>query len=575
MMFRSGALVAAVVLALSSAACEDGDGGAQRDADTTTDPIADVANDRDAPTQDADVGTDEDAPRVTEQVLRVVGLEPITLDPVLAADVTSTHALWSLGSALLSFNADLEVEPGLAERWEISEDGMTVTFHLAEGIEYSNGDPIVAGDFVHTWRRLVDPREQSEMAYLMRDVEGALDVYFADPEVDDIDALFDDFGVEAPDDATVVVHLTKPAPYFVFISALWVSIPTKPSFTFDDPAAYVSSGPMVLTDWQHDERMVLEPNPQWFGREPTLDRIEMAFFDDVRDALPAYEAGDVDVCPISPLDVNDVRADEVLSEQLLEYDTLVLYYLGFDLTDENGIFARSAALRRAFSEAIDKEALLTDVFNDIGSTAWSLVPPGMPGHQDTEFLPYDTTQAQADFAAALTQLDMTADELDIELGYNTGHGDDEVMAYLQDQWNTVLGVELTPVGMEWEAYLERIHSGESFDIFRMGWVADHPHPANFLDDLIACDATANATGYCNEDVDDLLSQAALAPTLEQQIPLYNEAQEMVANDAPILPLWFGAKTVLVKPWVENLTTTASDGFAGDHFYSWVTIAPHD
>ena len=162
-------------------------------------------------------------------MLRVpLGGEPATLDPNRASDSVSITVLNQLVRPLVYFDADLNTvsEGGLAESWEVSEDGETVTFHLKDGIKYSDGSDIVAADFVTSWRRLIDPRTAADYYYVMLDVAGAGDVAGADPEDDAaVDAALENFGVEAPDDATFVVHLSHPATYFVSIATLWVTAP--------------------------------------------------------------------------------------------------------------------------------------------------------------------------------------------------------------------------------------------------------------------------------------------------------------------------------------------------------------
>ncbi len=145
---------------------------------------------------------------------------------------------------------------------------------------------------------------------------------------------------------------------------------------------------------------------------------------------------------------------------------------------------------------------------------------------------------------------------------------------MTEAWRTAFGVTVEPVGLEWGSYLDRLGS-DPFSIFRLGWGADYPHPNNFLTDLFTCTSANNYMGYCNKDLDALLGQAAQKSTLEEQIPLYNQAQEMVMADAPIIPVRFGQRFTVVKPWVQNLRPTAQDNQnTGDNFYAWVTIAAH-
>ena len=160
-------------------------------------------------------------------MLRVdLGGEPPTLDPTLATDSQSIQVLRSITHPLAYFDGDLNIVDGLAS-WEISADGLTVTFTLKDGIAYSDGQPIVAGDFVYSWKRLIDPRTAAGYSYVLSYVQGGAELLGADPEVDDVDAMLADFGVEAPDDSTFIVHLAEPAAFFPYVATLWVTVPER------------------------------------------------------------------------------------------------------------------------------------------------------------------------------------------------------------------------------------------------------------------------------------------------------------------------------------------------------------
>ena len=185
----------------------------------------------------------------TEQVLRVdLGGEPPTLDPTQATDSQSINVLRSITRPLAYFDENLEVVPGLAEDWEISDDGQQITFTLKDGITYSDGTPITADDFVYSWKRLIDPREAAGYSYVLADVVGGEDLLGVDTETatdEDIDALLDAFGVSAPDESTFVVDLARPASYFVYIATLWVTVPQQEGSEFGEAEGYLSSGPMT------------------------------------------------------------------------------------------------------------------------------------------------------------------------------------------------------------------------------------------------------------------------------------------------------------------------------------------
>jgi oligopeptide transport system substrate-binding protein len=507
------------------------------------------------------------------QVLRVdLGGEPPTLDPTLATDSQSIQVLRSITYPLVYFDGDLNIVPGLAD-WEISADGLTATFHLHDGISYSDGQPIVAGDFVYSWKRLIDPRTAAGYSYVLSYVQGGAELLGADPEVDDVDAMLADFGVEAPDDSTFVVHLSSPAAFFPYVATLWVTVPLRADMTFTEAEGYVSSGPMMLTEWNHNANIVLKPNPSWAGDAPTMAEVDMAMIADPTASLAAYEADELDIGVVPSQEVARIEDDPDLSAQVLRGDILSIYYMGYDLIDPNGPFARSVNLRRAFNESVDKQTMIDVAFGGIGTVANSIVPPGMPGYQEDVFIPYDVAQAQTDFAAALTELGIAKEDLHLQIGYNTDANHENKIEYLQQQWKDAFGVDVEAVGLEWGTYLDRLAT-DPFDIFRLGWGADFPHPHNFLYDLAGCNSGNNNTGYCNEEADALMAEADVQPNLEDQVPLYNQAQELIMADSPMLTLRFASRFTLVKPWLQNLVATSQDSSTGELFYAWASIAPH-
>ena len=261
-----------------------------------------------------------------EQILNVdIAGEPPTLDPNKAQDSNSLTVLRALHRPLVYIDpVTLEAVPALAESWEISEDAKTLTFTLKDA-QYSNGDPIVAGDLVYGWRRLVDPRTAAPYSYVMAEVEGAPELLGMDPENlppdAEIDAALETLGVEAPDDKTFIVHLNTPATYFLSVMSLWVTVPVQEEWINSPDALeagnYVSSGPFQLETWNHNSEIVLTPNPNWYGEvKPTLTEIHMSMSPEPAQAMAAYEAGEIDMLlPVPSEDIERVKADPVLGAE--------------------------------------------------------------------------------------------------------------------------------------------------------------------------------------------------------------------------------------------------------------------
>jgi oligopeptide transport system substrate-binding protein len=516
------------------------------------------------------------APAV-DQVLKVpLGGEPATLDPNRASDSVSITVLTQLVRPLVYFDASLNTvsEGGLADTWETSEDGQTVTFHLKDGITYSDGSAIVADDFVTSWKRLIDPRTAADYSYVMLDIAGAADVYGADPEDNAaVDAALEKFGVEAPDDTTFIVHLSHPATYFVSIATLWVTAPLRADFEFGEADTYLSSGPYIMSEWNHEENITLVPNDAWTaGPASQLTEIQFPIIADPAQALAAYENDEVDIAAVPSADVQRIRDDPDLSQQVIQGDRLSLEYYGFDMR-ESSVFGQSKSLRYAFSEAVDKQTLIDTLRAGVGTVAGSAVPPGMPGHQADIGIPYDADKAQTDFQAGLDEAGVAAGDLELQLGYNTEADHEPTVEFLQEQWRTAFDVTVELVGLEWSSYLTRLNE-DPFDIFRLGWGADYPHPNNFLTDLFTCTSGNNNMKYCNEDFDALMADAAVEPDLDTQVGIYNQAQEMLVEDAPVIFISWGGRFTLIKPWVQGLTITPGDATTGSYFYDAITIAEH-
>lgn len=514
--------------------------------------------------------------------------DPPTLDPNLAQDTSSTTVLAQVSRPLLWNTPELELtaDGGLAvDLPEITDDGATLTYTLKDDIFYSNGDPITAADFVYSWRRAIDPRTAAPYSYVLLDIVGGQELYDmagADelPADADIEAALEEFGVEAPDDKTFIVHLAKPATYFTFVSSLWVTAPVPQSWVeigddFTEAENYVSSGPFMLTGWEHDALITLEPNPEWYGEAPLLKEIHLTMGGDPDADYRAYLNDEVDLAAVPGANAEEVRADADLSQQAITGDVLCTYYLGFDMDPEDGDSSpvENKSLRHAISQAIDKEGLIATVRSGIGRPADSFIPVGMPGHQDYGFgLTYDVEAAQGLLETALDELGLaSAADITLTLGVNADSGHEPIMEFIQGNLQDNLGITVETNFQEWSLYLESLSTNPD-DMYRLGWCADYPHPNNWLYDVWACGLARG--GYCNQDYTDLLIEAQGISDLSEQLPIYEEASAMLNEDAPAVWVYWYGRFSLLKPWVKGLVPTAADSTLGSSFWEKVYIEAH-
>ena len=532
-----------------------------------------------------------------EQILNVdIGGEPPTLDLNKAQDSNSIAMLSGLSRGLVYVDGDNNVVPSLADSWEVSPDAMTVTFTLGDH-KYSNGEPIVAGDFVRSWKRLADPRTAAPYSYVMAEIAGASDLLAMagqDPLPSDaeITAALDKLGVTAPDDKTLVVTLGTPATYILSALTLWVFNPIQESWLNADGSMkteagdYVSSGPFILDTWDHQQQIILKPNPEWAGEQPTLQQINVSMSPEPAQSMAAYETGEIDLLlPVPSEDIERVKADPVLSTEYSEGPSLSITYYNYNNgTDPSGegTLARcadpkacptmNANFRKALTLAIDKTAFQNATFAGVGKVAGTMVMPGIPGAlPDYEPYPYDLEAAKASMATALTELGYAsaAEIPPLKFGFNSGSGHEPRVAFLAQAWKDAFGLETEQIGSEFGVFLTQRTAGD-YDISRNGWGADYPHANNQIAGLFTCGGGNNDQQYCNPAMDALIVQAAAEPDQAKQAALYEQAGKIIADDAASLFLRWGVNSQLIKPYVGGLTLSAMDSVVPGERH-WETI----
>lgn len=551
-----------------------------------------------------------------DQVLRqyLSDTDPPDMNPALAQDSVSISVLSAIHRGLMYFDENLGAVPALAEDMpEVTNDGATLTFTIREGAQYADGDPIVAGDVVRQLQRLLDPRNAAPYAYIACDIKGANALLGADAgcpgenqsaPTDDatIDGLLETLGASAPDDRTVVIDLERPATYFTTIMAMWVAVPVKEEWTgFADAADLGSSGPFMVTSWDHNAEIVLEPNPNWYGTAPTLTRIEMKIGGDPQAALAAFEQGELDTVTVSdPANYRQVEQDPELQPLMQDVAQLALTYYDFNncqagedkCPDQTGTSNGKSAtqnknFRIALTQAVNKQQFQDLTFGGIGQIANSVVMPGIPGYDpDYNPYPYDPTAAQERMATAITELGVTDTNGDTEInaadlgpmrfGYNCNAGHLPRVAFLAEAWRTTFGLTEGQFDISCTdfATLLQERANGAYAIARDGWGADFPHAKNQLD-LFVCGGGNNNVQYCNPAFDEIFNEAATETDPAAQEEMYKEAQRIVVDDAAALFLRWGTIRYLVRPYVAGVISTPSDHQnIGDVFYESMSILEH-
>jgi oligopeptide transport system substrate-binding protein len=494
-------------------------------------------------------------------VLNLYGTDPYTLDPAVSGEMTSHVYLMQLFGGLVRFDANMEPAPDIAERWEISGDGCTYTFYLRPDVKFHDGRQLTAADFKYSWERACAPQTGSGTApTYLGDIVGVDKVLAGQTNAIS--------GVKVIDDYTLEVTIDAPKAYF--LSKL--TYPT--SFVVDEANVAEGggwwrspngTGPFKLKQWQQGELLVLDRNELYYGEVAQVSQVVFYLWGGL--PMNMYETGEIDVAGVS---INYI--EKVIDEtgpfyaDLTVVPQLSFYYIAFNAAKPP---FDDVNIRRAFSMAIDKERLISLVFKGTMQPADGILPPGMPGYnQALEGLDYDVAAARELIASSsygdvanLPPITITT------LGW--GGGISSELEAAVHQWRQNLGVEVTVRQLEPERFLYHL-SEEVDEMFYSGWVADYPHPQDFLEILFRSGSDNNDGRYSNPDVDALLEAAGVEADSEASLELYRQAEQLLVNDAACIPLGFGRNYVLIRPYIKGYELNPM-GFA---MLNQVSIEPH-
>jgi oligopeptide transport system substrate-binding protein len=471
------------------------------------------------------------------------GTEPPSLDPGLASDTTSANIVYNIMDPLIKLDEDLNPVPNLAESFETSEDGLTVTITLRDDGAWSNGDPVTAEDFEWSWKRTISPELAADYAYQFYGIVGAQDYNGCESNCA---ALEDKVGVNAVDDSTLEIKLTSPQPWFTqqlaHHSFMAVHRETVEQFgdKWTEAANIVTNGPFLLDSWEHNAAINLVKNEDWRDADSVkLTRVDGRMITDGTTAVQAFEAGEVDVT--GGLPVEEIpRLKE--TEEYQQYPALGTYYYGVNVetvTDVNQ--------RRAMSLAIDRQSIIDNVAQADQLPTTGFTPKGMPGFDAfNPDSPWQPPTADLEQAKELMQ-QVDSPKTNINLLLNDAPGHREIAVAIQAQWKEI-GLNVSIKQQEWAQFLEFIGPppDPSIDVFRLGWIGDFVDAMNFLE-LWTSDSGNNSTNFASEEYDGVIAEARQTPDNDARYELYAQAEEILGGEdgeMPILPIYWYTFTQL-------------------------------
>lgn len=481
------------------------------------------------------------------------GSNPETLDPALNSAIDGANTIITIFEPLLLINENNEVVGGQAESWETSEDGLTWTFTMRDGLKWSDGTDLNAKDFEYSFKRMVDPNTAAPYAETCLGMIDGFEEAAGFPDADGnptAEPNPDALNVKASDDGkTLTIVLSYPCSYFDKMAAFATMSPVQQATVeangdawCTSPDTFVSNGPYMITDWTPSERIVLTKNPNyvggWDSSKIVSDTITLLLLEDSSASYAAYNSGEAQL-------VKDVPTDEIPSLTKAEdggdfyVDTILgTYYVSLNL--QRDAF-KDAKVRKALSLAIDRDYVANTIMQGTYSAADSIVGPGIVDESgyfhDNGNAPYISADYEANLAEAKKLLE--------EAGYPNGEGYPTIeystndagyhvplAEYLQQAWGD-LGITLTINKMEWSSFTPARRAGE-YDVARNGWVMDYNDPSNMLD--LFCSGNGNNDGkYSNPDFDAAIDASRVADSAEHFAQLH-KAEDILMEDMGCLPI---------------------------------------
>ncbi|MEA2514591.1 MAG: oligopeptide transport system substrate-binding protein, partial [Thermomicrobiales bacterium] len=445
---------------------------------------------------------------------------------------------------------DGSLQMGLAEKMEPNADATEFTFTLRDGLKWSDGTPLNATDFEYSWKRVLDPNTKSEYTSAMYPVKNG-------QAIDKGEMTFDQLAVTAVDEKTLKVTLQGPTPYFPLLAATWTFYPVpkhvieKEGDAWVEAGRMVSNGPYLLTAWEHNQSMVLEQNPNYYGEKPTITRADYTLFDDNEaQALVPFENDELDQAQVSAADLDRVKNDETLSKLMQVFPRSGTRFVHCDCTNPPTDDVR---VRQALSLAINRDTLANGVLKGQFTATQTMLPPDIPGYNPEATLGENVDQAKQLLADA--GFPDGKDFPELKLVYTSTATDQKQTAeYLQGVWKQNLGISVTLDPLEDKARQDWFNSLKT-QPYNLGidlWGSDWGDPANWHNQLFESAADFYHNHWKNDQFDQIVRAAAVNPDAEARIAQYKDAEKILVQDAPNIPLYNLNRIYVIKPNVRGI-----------------------
>lgn len=503
---------------------------------------------------------------------------PDVLDPQKSSYGIEIEVLKLCYEGLTAIDAKGNIGPGAADKYELSKDGTSMTFHIREGLKRADGTPMNASDYEYSLKREVDPRVLGKQyTDIVHDVKGADPLIDAEGKKltdDELNKMYAAYGVKGDDSTrTLTVTFTQPVGFWHYIAYTWVTYPSfkksvdaAPDNWWTKAESHNCNGPYKIKSIEEGKRIVYEANPNYWRGKPKIDRVEATYITDEAQRFEAYKKGEFDEVDVTPETLAQVNSDPKLQAEFVRYPAAITTNLAFNnarkpFDDKN--------VRIAFSQAVDREGWVRDVSKGIGKPYTRWIPPGVPGAQPAK-PGVPATDPKAAVETLIKNGYGTADGKkvdctklgELKITYGATAQNHARFQFLAGNFVRVFNCPITldPVDPTVATALTKDPKTNP-QIARQGWIEDYPHPQNWLSVYWKCAAFAKRYSYCNKDLDALMSKADATLDFNESIKLYQQAEDLLLSDVPGAPMNYSENLYLIKPYLTGLKDNPSSSDA--------------
>ncbi|HHV34585.1 MAG TPA: peptide ABC transporter substrate-binding protein [Syntrophomonadaceae bacterium] len=516
----------------------------------------------------AGCGGDQTADKEAEKVITYnLGASPETMDPAMSTGLPEATIQNALFEGLYRYGADKELQPAVAEKVDVSEDGLKYVFTIKKDVKWSNGDPVTAHDFEYSWKRLLDKETGAEYAYQAFYIKNGEEFNAGKVSADEV-------GVKATDDYTLEVELVAPTPYFLDLTAFANLFPLHEETVEGNenwaasPDTIVGNGPYKMTAFQAQEKVEMVKNENyWDTDNVNLDKLTMTFVEDENTELSMFESNQIDIAENVPVkDTQKLLADG----KAISFPEAGCYYYIFNCKKAPFDDAR---VRKAFTYAIDRQAIIDNITQAGQKPALAYTPFGFPDETvDKDFRSVggdyfkDNDVEKAKELLAEAGYPDGKGLPDIEIFYNTQEAHQKIAEAVGQMWKDNLGANVKLRNSEWAVYLSDRDEG-NFQVARAGWMADYNDAMTYMD-MHVTDGGNNDSFWSNAEYDELINEAKASNDEKLRIENMHKAEKILMDEMPVAPIYFYVNVNMYQPWVKGVFTPP---FGSYQEFKWADV----